>query len=162
MKTPMKYIPLLIAAHLVMGSAVRVEARLGETEQECAARYGNPTKQLSANQLLYTKSGLLIIASFHNGKVDMISYRKVAENALGKGEQISDTEIEILMKSNTGDAIWKKRPVISMDREWQTEDGNFFASYSTFENFLLVTTKEYLAREKAAKDAKEGQNLEGF
>jgi hypothetical protein len=49
-----------------------------------------------------------------------------------------------------------------MNRNWETENGELLATYITFENLLMVGTKDYLAREKAKKDAKEGQNLEGF
>ena len=33
------------------------------------------------------------------------------------------------------------------------------ATYITFENLLVVATQDYLAREKAKKDAQEGKNL---
>ena len=45
-----------------------------------------------------------------------------------------------------------------MNREW--ESGNLLAI--TFENLLIVATQDYLAREKAKKNAQEGKNLDGF
>ena len=36
--------------------------------------------------LLYQKAGLGVIVTFYKGKADAIAYRKIAENALGKGE----------------------------------------------------------------------------
>jgi hypothetical protein len=81
---------------------------------------------------------------------------------LGKGEQISDNEVEILLNSNAGGVPWQKRIAISMNRNWETENGELVATYITLENWLMVATKDYLAREKAEKDAKEGKNLEGF
>jgi hypothetical protein len=81
---------------------------------------------------------------------------------LGKGEKISENEIEILLKSNAGGVPWQKRAVISMNRNWETENGELLATYLTFENLLMVGTKDHLAREKAEKAAKEGQKLEGF
>jgi hypothetical protein len=137
-------------------------ARIGETEQECAARYGEPVKKLPDNSLLYRKSGLGILITFFNGKADSIAYRKIATNALGKGEQISENEVEILLNSNSGGVPWKKLPLISMNRNWETENGEVLATYITFEGLLKVGTKDFLAREKAKKDAKESKNLEGF
>jgi hypothetical protein len=137
-------------------------ARIGETPQECAARYGQPIKTLQEDMLLYQKAGLGVIVTFYKGKADAIAYRKIAENALGKGEQISDNEIEFLLKSNSGDTPWKKRSAISMNREWESENSNLLATYITFENLLVVATQDYLAREKAKKNAKEGKTLDGF
>jgi hypothetical protein len=82
--------------------------------------------------------------------------------SLGKGEQISENEVEILLNSNSGGVPWKKVAVISINRNWATENGELLATYNTIDNLLMVGTKDHLAREKANKDAKEGQNLEGF
>jgi hypothetical protein len=131
-------------------------------EQECAARYGEPIKSYSDNSSAYQKSGLAIIITFFNGKSDSIAYRKIATNALGKGEQISENEVEILLNSNSGGVPWKKRAVISMNRNWKTENGERLATYVTDKRLLIVATKDYLARGKAKKAAKECQNLEGF
>ena len=81
---------------------------------------------------------------------------------MGKGEQLSENEIEILLNNNSGDVPWKKLLAISMNRNWETENGEVLATYITFENLLKVGTKDYDAREKAKKDAKESKNLEGF
>ena len=137
-------------------------ARIGETPQECAARYGQPIKTLQEDMLLYQKGGLGVIVTFYKGKADAIAYRKIAENALGKGDKISDNEIEFLLKSNSGDTPWKKRSVISVNREWESENSNLLATYIMFENLLMVATQDYLAREKAKKNAQEGKNLDGF
>jgi hypothetical protein len=71
---------------------------------------------------------------------------------LGKGEQISENEVETLLNSNSGNVPWK-RAVISMNRNWETENGDLLATYITFDNLLMVGTKDYLAREEAKKDA---------
>lgn len=147
--------PLLAAiAAVAFTTSSTLFARTGETEQECAARYGESIKKLPNNSLLYQKSGLGIIITFFNGKADAIAYTKIAKNVLGKGEQISENEVEILLNSNSGGVPWKKGAVISMNREWETEDGELLATYITFENLLMVGTKDYLAREKAKKDLK--------
>ena len=77
----------------------------------------NPSKSFPNNRLLYQKSGLGILITFFNGKADSIAYRKIATNALGKGEQLSENEIEILLNNNSGGVPWKKRLAISMNRE---------------------------------------------
>ncbi|HEY5743631.1 MAG TPA: hypothetical protein VIS99_13935, partial [Terrimicrobiaceae bacterium] len=91
--------PLLAAIAAAELTTSTLFARIGETEQECAARYGEPIKQFPDNSFGYQKSDLGIIITFFNGKADAIAYRKIATNVLGKGEDISENEVEILLKS---------------------------------------------------------------
>jgi hypothetical protein len=44
----------------------------------------------------------------------------------------------------------------------ESENSNLLATSITFENLLVVATQDYLAREKAKKNAQEGENLDGF
>ena len=136
-------------------------ARLGDTPQQCQERYGAPL-QTQAPWTYYQKSGFIIMVSFYEGKVDCIGYRKAEVNILKKSIAISDNEIEQLLKVNSGPATWKKRDVISMDREWQTEDGGLSAVYTAIDNYLLLFTKGYSDRATAAKKAKENKALQGF
>jgi hypothetical protein len=149
--------PLLAAIAAAALTTSTLFARIGETEQECAARYGEPSERLPNNSLLYRKSGLFILITFFNGKADSIAYRKIA-----KVSRFSENEIEILLKNNSGGVPWQEREGTSVNREWLTENGELLATYITHKHSLMVTTKDYLARWKAKKEAKEVQNLEGF
>jgi hypothetical protein len=142
--------PLLAAiAAVTLTTSSTLFARIGETEQQCTARYGEPVKKLPNDSLLYQKSDLNIFITFFNGKADAIAYRKIA-----KGHQLSENEVEILLNSNSGGVPWKKHALISVDREWVTENGELLTTYDSGEHLLMVGTKDYLAREKAKKDAK--------
>lgn len=150
--------PLLAAiAAVALTTSSTSFARIGETEQECTALYGEPFEELPNNSVLYRKSDLGLLITFFNGKADSIAYRKIA-----KGQQLSENEVEILLKNNSGGVPWKKHAVISTNREWLTENGELVATYVTHERLLMVVTKDYLARRKAKIEAKEVQNLEGF
>ena len=81
---------------------------------------------------------------------------------LGISVAMSENEIEQLLKVNSGERVWKKREVISVNQEWQTEDGDLAASYRTLENNLVIATKGNLERAAAAKKSKENKALEGF
>ena len=150
-----------ILLFLMAIAASSASARIGDTPEQCQQRYGAPYKS-QAPWTYYKKSGFILMVSFYEGKVDCISYRKVEENALGKGVDISDNEIDQLLKLNAGQATWKKRRVISMDREWQTEDDSLSAFYKTFDNFLSIATKGFYDRANVAKKAKENKALQGF
>lgn len=136
-------------------------ARIGDTPEQSVQRYGSPYKT-KAPFAYYKKAGLLITTELHEGKTEFLLFRKVEENVLGKGVEISDNELEKLLSSSGGERIWKKLQVISVDREWGTEDGELYAVYKTFDNTLMILTKGYLDRATAAKKAKENKTLEGF
>jgi hypothetical protein len=136
-------------AAIALTTSATLFARIGETEQECAARYGEPIKKLPNDSLLYQKADLNIFITFFNGKADAIAYRKIA-----KDQQLSENEVEILLNDNSGGVPWKKREGTSVDREWVTENGELLATYDSGDHLLMVGTKDYLAREEAKKDAK--------
>jgi hypothetical protein len=148
---------LLAAIAAVTLTTSTLLARIGETEQECAARYGEPTKKLSNSSFLYQKSDLKIFIIFFNGKADAIAYSKIA-----KGQQLSENEIETSLETNSGGVPWQKRAVISMNRTWGTENGELLANYDTVAHLLMIATKDYFARQEAKDNAKEGPKLEGF
>ena len=71
-KTIMNSRSLAAIATVALTTASTLFARIGETEQECAARYGEPIKKFPDNSLAYQKSGLAIIITFFNGKADSV------------------------------------------------------------------------------------------
>ena len=143
-------------------------ARIGETIEQCNQRYGQckqrygqpdkPTEQY----VDFLKAPFKIIVHFYQGKADRVTYRMIEENDLGEGADISDNEIEQLLKLNGADRQWKRRVVISMDRYWETQDGRLIAYYKTFEHYLAITTKEFCERVAAETKQKEDKALEGF
>ena len=58
-----------IAAVALMTSST-LFARIGETEQECAARYGEPIKSYLDNNSAYQKLRLGIIITFFDGEAN--------------------------------------------------------------------------------------------
>lgn len=135
--------------------------RIGETFQQCQQRYGAPIK-VDGSVAVFDMSGFRIIITFFQGKADCILYGKVEQDILGKAVEMSDNEVQKLLDINAGQSTWKKRLIISVDREWETEDGEVLAYYSTFENFLSVFSKGYAERHSAAERAKENKALERF
>jgi hypothetical protein len=162
MKQMKRYTSTVILV-LALFVAREATARIGETPEQCRARYGEPTKvEKDKNMLLFQKGGVLIIVNFYDGKADMISFRKAKQNILGMAEEFSDNEIQNLLKANGGTREWKQREIISMNKEWQTEDGEFLAHLRAMDNIMIIATKAHLAREVAKKKAKEDKNMDGF
>jgi hypothetical protein len=133
-----------------------VLARLGETEEECIKRYGEPQKE-DENGSYFLAAGMMVVVKFHDGKCTRIVYMKRESF-----EALSDVEIETLLKANGGEREWKERKVLSVDRHWETIDGSLFAQYDTFTPSLYILTKEERKRYIEEKDAKERKALEGL
>jgi len=149
---------VLVGLLLLLPLPATTFARIGETPTQCEARYGKAVRTDKDTGLVtFLKSGFFIMVRFHQGKADSIAYSKEQRDM-----KMSDNEIETLLKANSGGEKWKKIGIISMKQQWQTENGLLFAIFDTFDNMLLVFTKECFEREKAREKAKEDKKLDGF
>lgn len=150
----------VLAAALIL-AAVSATARIGETPDECRARYGEPVDN-KPGSAIYVKNGIIICAEFHAGKTDLILYVKEKTDILGASEAFSDVEISTLLKSNGGGEKWERQAAETMHPEWATETGSIRARLDTLKNQLMVATSACLDRK--AKEAAEAEksNLGGF
>ncbi|MBE7497111.1 MAG: hypothetical protein HS117_19390 [Verrucomicrobiaceae bacterium] len=90
---------LLITLMLLCGLA---HARLGETLEQCKARYGEPTSKDAATAVVYfEKSGVIIAAHFVAGKVDCVRMARV------DGEAWSADQVKALADANMGEG-WRE------------------------------------------------------
>ena len=124
----------------------------------CQQRYGEPYKR-TTQAVYFRKPPFNITVIFYQAKADGIVY--LEENELGHGIVMSDSEIGQLLKLNGGGRNWRRCEGISMDRQWETEDGELSAFYKTFENYLKVATKGFYERAATEKKAKKHQTLGG-
>jgi hypothetical protein len=109
----------------------------------------------------FSKGGFEINATFFDGKADAIGFRKERKDVLGTSEEMSGNEIQLLLDANSNGKTWAKDNVISMDKNWSTEDGTLKATYISFKHVLVVCTKENIQRFSKAKAAEEATKLEG-
>jgi hypothetical protein len=121
-----------------------------------------PAKTEQEELLLYQKSGFNVVVLFFSGKAESVVYTRIPKNALARGKQISDNEIELLLKSNSTESPWEELSLIAAHRGWATKDRKMVAQYHPLENMLMVLTEAQLAREEARKSQMESKNLEGF
>ncbi len=135
----------IFAALLPLGA----DARIGETEAECAARYGEPERKAETGDWppgshgqWYRKGGLIILVGYHDGKADIIVYQNTKEDLMGKPAELSAMEIDALLKANGGKSRWKAALAPSMDDVWRTEDGKFIAHRSWLSRYLMIATQE--------------------
>jgi len=157
----------LIALAIFMGLAVWSPGygRIGETIGECIARYGeiDSGSEVDGRQAqVFKKSGYIIVVCFYEKKADWVTFLKEKEDDLGFASEISDNEIEILLKSNSDDTPWKPIEIISMNKHWVTIDKSLISMYSYLENTLSIMTLDCFYRFAAKKKADEEKSLDGF
>ena len=157
----MKHFILILVVSIV--SIAASQARLGETKEQCTARYGPAIKvNRETDSLFFRKNGLTVMASFYEGKCHSIAYIKVETDALGQTAEFSDVEKTALMEANSAGKAWSKRKAISLNSEWESDGGAVLAVYETLGHMLIVLTHDQYERETAAKAAEEKKKLEGF
>ncbi len=154
----------MLAASLIAFASFyqQASARIGETLEQCQARYGNPV-EVTKTMTRFKKGDMnIMVGGFYNGKVDNIAYCKGEKNDLGIFDEMSENEIQNFLKANGGEKGWNKSKKISMNKEWLTEDGEIFAVYVITTNILFICTKKWIAGEEAKTKAEENKKLEGF
>ncbi len=82
-------------------------ARIGETREQCDARYGKPVEVRDGlHATIYNKAGLIIACVFHEDKCEYIEYATDKEAAGGRPLTVSDTEKKVLMEANSNGSVW--------------------------------------------------------
>lgn len=156
---------LFLAFFISTFFATSAFCHLGETQQECEARYGEPLKTFTNEEGLtcqaFQKSGLNIGVTYLNGKACQVGYFHQDQDLLKIPAELSDNEIEIILKSNS-DAAWKQKQVLAMGKFWQTPDESIVACYNPIRHILVLMTKEMNDFKNKSQKAQESKNLQGL
>ena len=136
------------AAFVFVASA---EARLGETETQVQAHYGQPIALLpsSAGEAgvtkCYSTEGFIVSVTYINGH----STREIFSKP--DNSKISEGEIHAALKSNRRDSAWKPEELISSNaaiagvRKWRTIDqSGRIAIYDPQTRALFITTQRFI------------------
>jgi hypothetical protein len=162
-----RFSPALLALFLLALPSV-LEARIGETLEQCIARYGPPDKgpqdsalHPAATDCGFVKDGLYVVVTVYQGKAVDIMFRKL------DGTPFNASEVKELLTANGGTS-WMVRKVEESDKlEWATKDGTKLAMLGPNRNaeigrVLTVWTNEWqrTLEEQEKSDAK--KKLKGF
>jgi hypothetical protein len=141
-------------------SASLCQARLGDTKDQCIARWGQPLPtpdfpppgyeaDTFTTFSTFAKDGYHIVVGFNNGAVGVEMISKQV------GGDLSDTEKAGILGADSAGLAWVKSTAISATEDWTRNDGAL-ASYAPFTHVLTIKSKDYKAAEdaKAAADAK--------
>ncbi len=140
---PLKY---LIPVLLLLGTTAPLHARLGETQEHCILRYGNPVQYLPKG-ILFLKDGMKIYITFTAGLADSIFLQKIDSSAPQRAKPISESEIKQFLSENSGGCQWQYSSVLpDGDVIWITKKSELGALYSQATCSLQVYTRENIAR----------------
>lgn len=153
------FIAAIAAVFLAMLPA---HARLGETEDQCIARYGPVLKRGTSYTtgkplpaLVFIKNDYLFYAILLDGKVGFLSLQKTDKS------ELSDNEINTFLDANSENQKWTSHGVISGIEAWFRDDGSQ-AQYDPADHSLCLILKAYGDAQTAAEKAAEDQKLKGF
>ena len=116
-------------------------ARIGETEEEIAARYGKPVAdiptQAFGNVRGFKSNEYIVGVAFVNGVSNMEMFSKTDQS------DMTATEIKNLLQAN-GPGEWKAEGTGKPNwRRWRRDDDALVALYDAGRHFLYINSKKY-------------------
>ncbi|MDB6069890.1 MAG: hypothetical protein JWL81_1061 [Verrucomicrobiales bacterium] len=145
------FLPLLTALVGVFLSALPAQARLGETREECAVRYGPAIAEVaplleSANCAVFMKGEIRVRIEFLNNKASYLSFSRPG---------LRQEDRQVILEANAGPMVWSP-PAEFLGRLCWTAPANakeparHAAAYSaTDNNYLDIATDEWAKAMKA-------------
>jgi hypothetical protein len=137
-------------------------ARLGETPEQCKARYGAPTSEMAipesqSKYLVYEKNGIRIGATFLQGKCGQISFSKL------EGGILFNVEQNYLLKANQDNSTWAEGAIIAGTGTMYTrKDAKAKAEYMLSTRALTITLTSWKDAEAAYADSLKTDKLKDF
>lgn len=135
---------------------ISAKARLGETPQQCLARYGNATgMDEKKTTFFFEKNGVDVHVTFDGGKCVKISLSKQARDGLLRRD-FDEQEVLILLMANSDGQTWEKSSGL-VDDVWVTNTRDLCANHEGGTRRLIIMTqaqrlKELQQRQKEQAD----------
>ncbi len=139
-------------------SVIPCQARLGETWNQCIARYDAPISDVHVGKpeqdeihVRFATRGFFIDVVFLGGISESETFYKFDDSAVNEGE------VQRLLDANAGTGKWSPSKEPSVDPLWVRDDGAI-ASYDLFKHKLSFFGKKFGEMANAEQDAK----MKGF
>lgn len=165
---PVRRIASITAAVFVLLPAL-LQARIGESFDECTKRYGRHVRLSDDGKVHVFESGRFrIFIEFNGDSAEEVIYRKIppGRDYVGKPVQLATSEIHSLLKSNFGEGEWDVAHPDLYTIAYSDPQGGWNASYSTLTGNLILLTRAAAERLAAAKqeadDNMDAAGLEGL
>ncbi|MCE0522490.1 MAG: hypothetical protein LV480_06225 [Methylacidiphilales bacterium] len=154
---------LLLTFVFIVSVTATARARLGETADQLAARYGQPLSEIDQKAeggklplalVTFQKNGFQINATLSDGVSVSESFKKV------NGEALTLGEVRTLLTDNSEGSGWEAPLVIDQQKKWTRDDGA--EALLTGNRILTITTKDFLVAKATAKKLEQAPSLDGF
>lgn len=139
---------LVIVSSIFVLLSAWCPARLGETLEQCAERYGPQIEkrralvsQSDADAAVFSKNGVTVIAELQKGTTWLMTFRKA---------KLSSAEVDALLAANAVAAGWSK-PLRYGDREYRISPDKKRVAVTTFGTANEVTQLQVMLREYSEK-----------
>lgn len=134
-------------------------ARIGESYDECVARYGAPIQESEDDGVyVFEKAGYRVMVYFDDDWIaDLILFNKGDEPPFA---ELSEREMEILLSVNVGSDLTESSEGASIS--WTNEATGAVGHYNPFQRGLIVASKAGMARLQGNTAAEERRALNGF
>jgi hypothetical protein len=135
-------------------SIVPCRAELGETMDQCIARYGQPVPQdttppgLPGKSVTFKKNGYVIMVAFLKGIAGFETIFKEDES------ELSDKEIEAILQADVAGGKWGKPEQLNLPHAkemWSRDDGAT-AVYEPMKHGLVLVSKQYADATQTSTD----------
>ncbi|GEP46179.1 hypothetical protein [Brevifollis gellanilyticus] len=138
-------------------------ARIGETPEQCEARYGKPVKIKAENSVSYQKAGMRVDCEFIDGKCARIYFAKLEKDAQNAALPITSEEAKILMEANSDGTPWTKTGELVEEGFETWKSGELEASHlKNAYSSLSINNLAYRKLQDAKKADEEKGSLKGF
>jgi hypothetical protein len=134
-------------------------SRIGETLNECEARYGNPL-EVKRDAALFLKNGMSVYVHFVSGKVDEIAYYKKDSKDSKKSVCPTDAEVRILVQANAQDTLWEFEAAHRRDALWRNKEKGLSAFRA--QQALTISASDPIAYKAHHEQKAAARDLEGF
>ncbi len=155
----------LLLLSVLISLASPALARIGETREQCEARYGKPVRVLENPQTtIHQKAGLEVRCAFYEGKCDQIIFQHIERGADGKRLPLTELELKTLMEANSEGKAWEKG---LEDTEfgsviWELGDLMTASLFTRPDSSLTIATKSWFDRAKAKMNPEKKGPLKDF
>lgn len=154
----------LLTFFFIIGATATAQARLGETPDQLAARYGQPLKEddqkgengkIPLANVVFQKGGFEIDVTVSDGVSVAESFKKLNGDALTLGE------VQTLLTANSQGFGWDAPRIVQGEKMWMRDD-SATAKLAQDGSLLTITSRKLMHKEAVAKKLEARPSLEGF
>lgn len=154
----------LLVSGVLLSGASHALARLGETKEECVARYGEPVASTpallsGAESLSFLKNQVRIRVEFLNNRAVFISFMR---------QDMSSNDQQQLLEANRGDLVWSSPEDYAGRKFWlakadlDDEEKRYATAYTISKiGVLEISLQPWVEAMKAQKTALDAMAREG-